>query len=109
MVDETNSNVKEDLQNQEKSSLTSFAQILFEYVSPLLAVIVLNTTEIYMILRQKIKIKHSAIAYVFNLAISDIFVGVVIVIAKISYYIWKYTNSRTAWVILNVSRYYLRQ
>ena len=89
--------------------MASLAQILFEYVSPFLAVIilVLNIAEVYTILRQKIRIKYSAIAYVFNLAISDIFVGVAIVIAKISYYIWKHTNCRTAWIILNVSRYYL--
>ena len=74
--------------------MTNLAQISFEYVSPFLAVIilVLNIVEIYIILQQKIRIKYSAIAYVFNLAISDIFVGVVIVIAKISYY---YGNIQT--------------
>ena len=89
--------------------MTSLAQILFDYISPALAVIilVLNVTEIYMIFQQKIRIKHSAIAYVFNLAISDVFVGVAIIVAKICYYIWKYTNSRTSRALLSISRYYL--
>ena len=67
--------------------MASLAQILFEYVSPFLAVIilVLNIAEVYIILRQKIRIKYSAVAYVYNLAISDNFVGAAIVIANIIY------------------------
>ena len=43
--------------------MASLAQILFEYVSPFLAVIilVLNIAEVYIILRQKIRIKYSVL------------------------------------------------
>ena len=68
----------------------NLAQFIFDYISPILAVVilVLNSAEIYFIFQQKIRIKYSGIAYIFNLAISDIFVGAAIVTVKIFYYIY---------------------
>ena len=87
----------------------NLAQFIFDYISPILAVVilVLNSAEIYFIFQQKIRIKYSGIAYIFNLAISDIFVGAAIVTVKIFYYIWKSNNSYTVWLLQIISRYYL--
>ena len=89
--------------------MINLAQILFEYVSPIIAVtmLLLNFAEIYSIFRQKSRIKSSALAYVLNLSISDVFVGFAIIIAKTIYYVWKYTNSYTAGLLYYVARYYL--
>ena len=89
--------------------MVNLAQFIFNYVSPILALIilVLNSAEIYFIFQQKVRIKYSAIAYILNLAISDIFVGAAVVTVKIFYYIWKSNDSHTVWLLLLVSRYYL--
>ena len=89
--------------------MVNLAQFIFNYVSPILAliIIVLNSAEIYFIFQQKVRIKYSAIAYILNLAISDIFVGAAVVTVKIFYYIWKSNDSHTVWLLLLVSRYYL--
>ena len=89
--------------------MINLAQILFEYVSPIIAVtmLLLNFAEIYSIFRQKSRIKSSALAYVLNLSISDVFVGFAIIIAKTIYYVWKYTNNYTAGLLYYVARYYL--
>ena len=89
--------------------MVNLAQFIFNYVSPILALIilVLNSAEIYFISQQKIRIKYSAIAYICNLAISDIFVGAAVATVKIFYYVWKSNYSHTVWLLLLVSRYYL--
>ena len=89
--------------------MVNLAQFIFNYVSPVLALIilVLNSAEIYFISQQKIRIKYSAIAYICNLAISDIFVGAAVATVKIFYYVWKSNYSHTVWLLLLVSRYYL--
>ena len=89
--------------------MVNLAEFIFNYVSPILAVIilVLNSAEIYFIFQQKVRIKYSAIAYIFNLAISDIFVGVAVVTVKIFYHVWKSNYSHTIWLLFFVSRYYL--
>ena len=88
--------------------MMDLGQILFVYVSPIIAVtmLLLNSAEIYSIFRQKNIIKASALAYVLNLSISDAFVGFAIIIAKIIYYIWKYTNNYTVGLLFYVARYY---
>ena len=65
--------------------MIDIAQILFVYVSLIIAVtiVLLNIVEIYFIFRQKNRIKSSALAYVLNLSMSDAFVGFAIIIAKI--------------------------
>ena len=89
--------------------MVNLAQFIFNYVSPVLALIilVLNSAEIYFISQQKVRIKYSAIAYICNLAISDIFVGAAVATVKIFYYVWKSNYSHTVWLLLLVSRYYL--
>lgn len=89
--------------------MVNLAQFIFNYVSPVLALIilVLNSAEIYFISQQKVRIKYSAIAYICNLAISDIFVGAAVATVKIFYYVWKSNCSHTVWLLLLVSRYYL--
>ena len=89
--------------------MVNLAQFIFNYVSPVLALIilVLNSAEIYFISQQKVRIKYSAIAYMCNLAISDIFVGAAVATVKIFYYVWKSNYSHTVWLLLLVSRYYL--
>lgn len=89
--------------------MIDLAQILFVYVSPIIAVtmLLLNFAEICSIFRQKNKITSSAIAYVLNLSISDVFVGFAIIIAKLIFYIWKYTNNSTSRLLFYVVRYYL--
>ena len=89
--------------------MVNLAQFIFNYVSPVLALIilVLNSAEIYFISQQKIRIKYAAIAYICNLAISDIFVGAAVATVKIFYYVWKSNYSHTVWLLLLVSRYYL--
>ena len=86
------------------------AQILFVYVSPIIVVtilLLLNIAEIYSIFRPKKKkrIKSSVLAYVLNLSISDVFVGFAIIIAKLIFYIWKYTNNSTSGLLFYVVRY----
>ena len=89
--------------------MVNLAQFIFNYVSPVLALIilVLNSAEIYFISQQKVRIKYSAIAYICNLAISDIFVGAAVATVKIFYYVWKSNYSHTVWLLLLFSRYYL--
>ena len=89
--------------------MVNLAQFIFNYVSPVLALIilVLNSAEIYFISQQKVRIKYSAIAYICNLAISDIFVGAAVATVKIFYYVWKSNYSHTVWLLLLISRYYL--
>ena len=89
--------------------MIDIAQILFVYVSPIIAVtmLLLNIVEIYFIFKQKKRIKSSALAYVLNLSISDALVGFTIIIAKIFFYIWKCTNSNTARLLYYVARYCL--
>lgn len=94
--------------------MIDLAQILFVYVSPIIVVtilLLLNIAEIYSIFRPKKKkrIKSSVLAYVLNLSlsISDVFVGFAIIIAKLIFYIWKYTNNSTSRLLFYVVRYYL--
>ena len=89
--------------------MIDLAQILFVYVSPIIAVtmLLLNFAEICSIFRQKNKITSSAIAYVLNLSISDFLVGFAIIMVKIIYYIWKYTNNGTAELLFYIAKYYL--
>ena len=91
--------------------MIDLAQILFVYVSPIIVVtilLLLNIAEIYSIFRpKKNRIKSSVLAYVFNLSISDVFVGFAIIIAKLIFYIWKYTNNSTSRLRFCVVRYYL--
>ena len=91
--------------------MIDLAQILFVYVSPIIVVtilLLLNIAEIYSIFRpKKNRIKSSVLAYVFNLSISDVFLGFAIIIAKLIFYIWKYTNNSTSRLLFYVVRYYL--
>ena len=70
----------------------SLAEVMFEYVSPILAILIVvaNTIEITMLIRQKQRNKfNAALVYVFGLSLSDLLVGMTIVCTKIVYFIIK--------------------
>ena len=90
--------------------MIDLAQILFVYVSPIILSNNTTTTKhcwnlFYISTKKKKRIKSSVLAYVLNLSISDVFVGFAIIIAKLIFYIWKYTNNSTSGLLFYVVRY----
>lgn len=64
--------------------MTSYREFLYEILTPMMGglIIVLNVLELFMILRDKSR-KGVGLVYILNLSISDVFVGLAMIILKI--------------------------